>query len=590
MNNQSGINYFFENFTNLDPQTFKVFYNFQQTGSGAAIPSVPFGDGLYSGTINNYAPSFWSYSGSGFFTGGQYITINNSNNNLFSGSNLSFITVAQKANTANNILFSCADTGLVDSSFAYRGFTFGLNSANKLYFEYYGPSGLEIFTLPNILAEKNSLSVVIGEDTVTLGQYDFFNSQLNSETFSINSDFVFNGSTWIIGGNPTAPSFDARCGFTGWLDTFIVINSAISESDCRFLNSGICSNILTNNLISGFVDTVVVTGTTTGLVPTFSGVTGWNVSATGTVQDSYGNLYTGILPPIPLTGVISGSGVQFLTGISSVALVTGQEDIISINYPYVQSFFYDLVNYSSFPVSGDDQNYCYFYTGLMDTTTGLFIKSISNYNKIKNNFNTNVSGGITFYANGVFLPSGTSTPSNNIYDPAVTLEYFYNLENFNVNTTGFLNNSDYCIYDVITGNNQIVRSGFNYSGGSNLLITGATDNSLIFFNGISLNSGADYFKSGTNFYFGVSGLYGGTTGDLTLIQIPSGFRYTTDVGPAIFSSGKFPPGFSLLFLNGVRQIESQSYISASKVDLLSGSGNYWLKDSQIYNNNALFFT
>lgn len=585
----SGINYFFENFTNLDPQTFKIFYDFQQTGSGAAIPSVSLGDDLYSGTINNYAPSFWSYSGSGFFTGGQYITINNSSNNLFSGSNLSFITVAQKSNTNNNILFSCADTGLVGPSFAYRGFTFGLNAANKLYFEYYGPSGLEIFTLPNILAEKNSLSVVLGEDTVTLGQYDFFNQQLNSETFSIDSDYLFNGSSWKIGSASGAPFFSVTGSSPFWMDLFCCWNTSLSETDISFINSGIVTSVNTTGLLSGNILINQVVDYITGSGVVSSGLL-YTIAITGQSTDAFGNIFSGVtysgVSGVTATGII----ITPVTGQVLYPIFTGQEDILTINYPYLQDFGYQGVNYTSFPVSGNDINYAYFFTGYINTWSGLRVLVSSNYNKIKNNFNTNVTGNIAFYANGVFQTSGAATPSTNIYDPTISLEYSYNLTGFNINSNNFLDVLDQCFYDILSGNNQIAYSGFSYSGGANLLITGATQNSLIFFNGQALDRNNDYFQSGSNFYFGTGGLYQGSSGTLTLIQIPSGFRYTTGINPVIFSSGKFAPGYDLLFLNGVRQAEGETYASISAKDLLSGSGNCWLSNNVLYGNSNLFFT
>jgi len=587
---QSGINYFLTNYTNVDLNTFRVFYTFDSSGSGAIIPSLSPAQSLYSGTVQNYNPSFWSYSGSGYFTGSQYININNANSGIFSGPNLSFVAICQKNNNNNNVLFSNADTGNVGTSFAYRGFTFGLNSTNKLYFEYYGQNGIEIFTLPTILAEKNSLSVVLGEDTVTLGQYDFFNSQLNSETFPINSNYIFNGDVWSIGNNPTAPSFNPSCGFSGSLDAFMVFNTSLSNADIEYINSGVVTTVVQNPLISGTIQTVQVTGQQTGLVPFYSGVSGFSVAETGVYTDSFGNTYTGITTPTPLSGVIYGSGIVFLTGVVNTTIVTGQETLLTVNWPYITSFGMDYTNYI-FPVDITDTNSCFFLSGDYISLGKSVFGLNSIYNKIKNTFTSNYESGTIYYLNAVAQSSGYITESNSIYDLTESLQYDYNLNsNFQINSTGFYDIDDNNTYDYVLLNNQVVYTGFNHpSGGGNLQITGLTASGLVFFNGQRLYPSDNYFLSGGNYYLGNSGLYDGNTGNLMLVNILAPFIEKSGSSPAIYAGFKFIPKQTLLWLNGIRQSYLVSYLEGSNVDRLNLSGSFVYSNNIIYNNSDTFF-
>jgi hypothetical protein len=618
----SGINYFFENYTNLPLATFKVFYDFAQSGSGV-VQSVPFANSGYSGTVNAYNSDFWNYSGSGFFTGGQYITINNSSSGLFSGSNLSFLTVAQKAAKTNNVLFSCADTGLVGASFAYRGFTFGINAANKLYFEYYGPSGVEISTLPTILAERNSISVVLGQDTVMLGQYDFFNSQLNSQTFPINSDYIFNGDTWQIGHSDSLP-YANECGFTGWMSDFLIFNTSLTASDVSYLNSGVVSNISSTNVTSGTIQIMQTTGTLTGLVSSFSGITGYSAIQTGNLIDEFGNYYVGFIGPTPLTGVIYLSGVTFQSGIVNTTILTGGAPTTTVDWDYVQTFGYDAVSYLFSYDNNSDVSSCYFATCLFNELSGVRLGQNSAYNMVKSNNNSNYTSGILVFNNFVYQNSGVIVSNGNLYAPVNTLEFDYTLTGFNVNSTGNYSISDEVNYDYVPLNQQVVITGYSHAGSGYFWdtvsdswdsapfswsdgvtgltqISGASSNSVIYYNGQKLmgstdyssveNGSSDYLLSGSGAYFlNSTDLFGGSTGNLTVTQIPSYFVEIRGSDSSIFGSGKFIPSYTMLFLNGIRQKLSESYLEVSSVDKLLPGGNFILQPTVIYNNSDLFFS
>lgn len=218
----------------------------------------------------------------------------------------------------------------------------------------------------------------------------------------------------------------------------------------------------------------------------------------------------------------------------------------------------------------------------------------SAYNKIKNNSNSNYTSGIVFYLNGQELNSGTLIWNNDLYNPIFTLQYDYNLTGFNINTLGFISGDDSNYYDYFPANNQKVFTGYSYSGtgAAGSLLTGRSGNNLLFFNGVKLFSGINYIQSGTGYY--ITSLYSGETGNLSIITIPNEFLYKSgnSNNTAIFPGFKFPNGWDLAYLNGIRSYTNDRYINISNKDMLSGSGNFLGEyiSTPIYQNSDLFFT
>src|SRR6266404_2057924 len=136
----SGINFFFKNMS-LPASGFKVFYYFSTSGTN--IPSISGANSKYSGTASSFIKT-------GLFNSGQYVNIPYSNE--LSASNWMMMFVFEKMNKDNGVLFSNYHDNINKS-----GFSLGVNSANKLYFETFDTNGPVVFEPDLDLATRNAV-------------------------------------------------------------------------------------------------------------------------------------------------------------------------------------------------------------------------------------------------------------------------------------------------------------------------------------------------------------------------------------------------------------------------------------------------
>jgi hypothetical protein len=292
----SGINYFYE-FLGLDEDSFRIFYDFSQ-GSGQNIESIPLGKSIYDGDILNSNDFFVNGSGDFIRDSGTFIKINNPETGLFSNESTFIISQKTKYNEdgVGGILFSNYAGEEIKS-----GFAFGINDANKFFFQMFDNTGPVVFNTSYILGEKNLLSVSLGLNNVSLSCFDFNSKSLLTESFSINSNFLLDSHLWQIGSASYSNDSSLKS-FDGYIDSFLYFNQLITPANIRRLSSGIYCDVEYVDPISGLFGSGEITGysqLTTGI----TGVVGFENQITGSGFTSGGAVP--IFQNVPIFGPIS---------------------------------------------------------------------------------------------------------------------------------------------------------------------------------------------------------------------------------------------------------------------------------------------
>lgn len=209
------------NYNRASTQTAKVSFNFDFTEignySGGNMLSHQSGSNLYKmlellkfeddsassrgGVFGGTTTSLNSHFISGFsskganFNGESYLDVSE-------GSGLgrghgTFIFGHEKVDKGVDLIFSNYSGDSEDP----KGFEFGINNANKLFFEYMGPNGPEVFVVNIIPHKRNIYSVNVDLKNSTVGIW-WWDASLNSfekQSFSINSNYIRQSDSWKIG-------------------------------------------------------------------------------------------------------------------------------------------------------------------------------------------------------------------------------------------------------------------------------------------------------------------------------------------------------------------------------------------------------
>ena len=575
MYTKSGFNYFFNNL-GIGSDSLRVFYDFKQNiSSGQAIPSVESGKQQYSGTLNGVG-DFYSISGSGSFDGSRNIKLNN-----VSGEFDKFWTLFvsfEKSTQKNGVLFSNYHENASQKS----GFAIGVNDANKLYFESYDDNGAVIKTSNNIYSSKNAISISRSNNSLNFYYYDFNAKKIEYESFSLNGQYIFNSNDCYVGQALNPPSRFSGNGWSGYIDSFILINEVIPPNSIEKLFSGYFTDFVPGGQTVTYYTNFPVTGYTYGSF-NVTGITGWQINYIGT--DSSTCLPINSLFSIEnLTGVTSNNQLIPLTGIQ-INAVTGNTPDSFINYSgYADSFGMNGVVFT--------RNFDVNDISLVVTPTG--INGVTHYN-ILGTFNTvdNVfildkeRSGINLYVNGIAqLPSGISI-GGDLYSPVTILSGDYNLSGYVVNFSGFISGSDRVMFDGINSTVSFrTLTDANFTGN---VVTGFNaNNTKVFLNGQLLISGLDYSGvtvSSITVASHFSGIYGtiySFSNENVIGQMQTGvFPYKI--------LDLFPRRSSQIWMNGQRQYINNDYYEISRTDLLSGSGVFGNFNYALYNNDGLFW-
>lgn len=194
-----------------------------------------------------------------------------------------FIVSCEKKSQGTEILFSNYNKDSVNP----KGFEFGINDANKLFFECNSSSGPRVFVLNNIPHKKNIFCVSVSADKslVTLGWWDAYLQEFDNQTFSVDPGYLKGSSDWLIGSGQYQGELGINYSsngypFDGYIDKFIHFDSALIDDDQKIIAKSFYENFNFIDETSGTFPTYV-TGYTETLDSIVMGVTGYEMKITG---------------------------------------------------------------------------------------------------------------------------------------------------------------------------------------------------------------------------------------------------------------------------------------------------------------------
>ena len=194
-----------------------------------------------------------------------------------------FMFSHEKKSQGTELIFSCYD----DSSGDPKGFEFGINDANKLFFECYSENGPIVFVLNNIPHKKNIYTVFVDSSNgeVVLSWWDPSLQVFESQNFLINSDYIRYSDNWIIGSgiykghqgiNYSSNGFPCD----GYIDRFLHFDDNVSHEDSALIARSFYEDFNYIEAESGTYGTYI-TGYNEVLTEIVSGITGYQNIITG---------------------------------------------------------------------------------------------------------------------------------------------------------------------------------------------------------------------------------------------------------------------------------------------------------------------
>jgi len=465
---KNSVPYFLKLFNAPAQNNCVCYYDFEKTGT--FIQNTSGNTGYMTGQIMPTVGNFWQNSGSGSFSGAYVKIVTTGDINL---TNATYAMVYEKTSNGGATLISTIETGYNSSGLYYKGFEFGVTSNNYLYFDYYTDNGPTTFIANENLSDKASVFLSIDNGSISFGNYDFFNSKLNSNIFSIQNNYLLNPTGISLGYNNDYKNlYSYNKQFTGYMDEFFIFSPPLYTYELIYLNSGFVYDYVPPTSYTEYTYATGITGYTTGITGYYTFTTGYSVVPTGVVTDIFGNTYTGY-QSTPLNVTMSGTGIVALTGVTTFSSTSVSGESVSFNSGTVASFGKTYINLLNnvdnndiLDISLPDQNFPYQYknniTAQYDTVNNLFYD---------NDLKSNTGLGYIVYANGLAQNLGDSITTGTIYDRSVVIKNDY-IKNSN-NEISFANNfnsSDSISLQAVTG---IYDTGF-YIENFALTYTGTT--------------------------------------------------------------------------------------------------------------------
>ncbi|MEK6878192.1 MAG: hypothetical protein AABY22_01215, partial [Nanoarchaeota archaeon] len=225
---------------NIKPSGLRIFYDFSFPNSGTTIPSELSGQSTYSGLLSSPTGNFYRLSGSGFFSG-QNIQVQNASTGLNSKA-FSHIIIYEKSGISDSVFVSTYSTGLIDNLNANLGYLIGMTAGNQPYFEYFnrGVPDIKLYSRP--LGTKGAFAVTRLNNRLGFAHYDFSQERLYSQSYTINSDCLFDFTGFYLGRAITAPSYFAGNFFQGYLESYAYFNVSLDPTSLFYLFSGSIPN------------------------------------------------------------------------------------------------------------------------------------------------------------------------------------------------------------------------------------------------------------------------------------------------------------------------------------------------------------
>lgn len=541
-----------------------------------------------------------SPSGSGYFDGNSSVSFRYSSDFIDSPNPLSFFFIYEKdysSTSSGSVLISSLSSG-DPSQDLISGFSIGVNSANKLFYEYYDPILRKniCYTSPKVLADKNAIWFLSVENGFSFNWYNFGSDSVDSFFSFFQSHKPEPSDRFSIGNlNSNAPAWAQSGNFKGWFDNFAVSDAFLDQGAfVSFASGSIYSGYITGDFIE-FIDSIQVTGRTTGIIPVFSGITGYIEIETGMVMDDFGNEYMGTISS-GLTGVEYASGFIDLTGLVQVPVFDNEREIFLLDSGMANSFGYFGVN--SIIAYDDNDQY-----SLLDPKMGGFLSRKSefssmfggyssvNFNRVQKAFIRNGlnKNRIACFLNGVFQDSGELTGSK--YSPYEISSNDYAYSGGKFYSSGAYNENDlFSIFRFNENLSSFTLDNFSHVSGTGNKVLNFNPDFLFFFNGQKISNGVDFSGSGNNVVFlNNYSLYDGETGKLSVLSGFSGFIEKKSIGSPVFSSSGLFDQTHAFWLNGVLKNPLNDYILFSRSDLLSGRSSAGRHKDLLFESELDFF-
>ena len=570
----NAINYYLNQIASTASESFRTYFDFS-SGNNLSILSNKSGNVFLSGVIKPSVGNFWINSGSGYFSGGRYVEITGIGNYEIDNKDLTIAIVYENKNAGGATLISTVDTGNFlsydefgspQTSLVYKGFEFGVTSNNRLFFEYYGENGPNIFISDFTLADKNSIYLSITENNMSFGYYDFFQNSLSSNNNYILTDYLFDYSTLFIGYNPKVTgSYNFNKNYTGFIDEFLIFSPSLYTYDLINLNSGIV-HIYNSGQLD--IETTLITGITgyvSGITGFSTGITGFSLIPTGILTNEWGVEYTGFSGS-GISGSIPIFGISGLTGVIFFEQTTGVSgESVTRNSAYINSFGKNYINILS-KVDSED-----FIDINLNTDIGKnpLNKNINlDYQKYSNNFNLFgdfiENSSPIVYVNGQLQSSGSFVNTGSAYNLSQYIINDYYVDE--INSFIFSNiytENDSVFIDFITGyDTELSIDNFSVPTGVGTVTLGWGDNINLYFNGQKLTENLDYIIQPNPPFDFVQKLSGDSAGDQFGYSVA-----TNGDGTVIVMGGRFDDnGGSALVFTG------NSAVGWTQKQKLSGSG------------------
>jgi len=240
-------------------------------------------------------------------------------------------------NLENARIIATSTTSKEDPS----GCIVGINGANKLFFEYTSKNNLrKVFTLDTEMSSKNLIAINKAEGSVKLNYFDYINNKIYSEDFTLldesNAVDYTPGEWWTIGqwnrtgvfeefwygtGNVRLPNIDGYQGFSGHIDSVLLISGNVTHDENLKTLSELffLTGLETNRYSDETVYYPLPTGVQEEIVTSGSGVIG-SYMADFEIVDYSGRIIK-IRDNRPESGMIYNTESVYQTGVTSGSYV-----------------------------------------------------------------------------------------------------------------------------------------------------------------------------------------------------------------------------------------------------------------------------
>ena len=175
------------------------------------------------------------------------------------------VSQEQTGISGNGSIFSCLNYGSQTS-----GYTFGINDANRMYFEYFN-NDTDHFTVKTSslrLSDKNIMGFKKTDNDLYFLLYDNGRKRFLSDYKTINSQNILPSNTFFVGSGENSKDY------SGFMDQLVYIKQPISNTDLSILGSGFWADNISGNF------TLIQSGVTGGI----SGYDSFITGATGVIS------------------------------------------------------------------------------------------------------------------------------------------------------------------------------------------------------------------------------------------------------------------------------------------------------------------